>query len=102
MVKLYVDHEKLVDLSVYLSDKSIEISDLIEKMASTVESMKTAWDGLDSQVFIAKAEVYIDNLRRIQSGIYDCSSKMIGKETRYANAFVDYFSRDEKEKENQA
>jgi len=97
MVKLYVNHEKLIELSNYLNDKSLDIENLIEKMLSTVDSIQNAWDGIDSQVFIANASNYIENLRKIQAGVLGCSASMMKNENRYANAFLDYFSRYDEE-----
>ena len=97
MVKLYVDHEKLTDMSNFLSDNAMKMDALIEKMLTTVDSISNSWDGLDAQIFIANASEYIENLKLIQNGLVSYSARMIKNENRYAQAFLDYFSRFDKE-----
>ena len=92
MAKLFVDHEELINLSKYLFEKSQKFEDLIAKMDSTVESITTAWDGIDAQTFIANARSYINNLRIIELGLVDCSQKMTSNETRYLQALQEYFN----------
>jgi uncharacterized protein YukE len=97
MTRLYVDHDKLIDLSQKLYDKSDEIGEVIKKMYSTVEKIDEAWDGPDSMIFRAQAGEYIENLQRIQFEVMNCSDKMLKNENRYTKAFIDYFSKFEKE-----
>ena len=52
MVRLYVNHDKLIDLSQYLYDKSNEMGELLKKMYGTIEKIDSAWDGPDSMVAV--------------------------------------------------
>ena len=101
MVRLYVDHDKLIDLSQYLYDKSNEMGELLKKMYSTVEKIDSAWDGPDSMTFRANAGEYIENLQNVHAQIYNCSDGMLKHETRYNNAFVEYFEKIKEEEEKE-
>ena len=99
MVRLYVNHDKLIDLSQYLYDKSNEMGELLKKMYGTIEKIDSAWDGPDSMIFRSNAGKYVENLQKVQEQIYGCSDGMLKHETRYNKAFVDYFSRIQEEEE---
>ncbi len=99
MVRLYVDHDKLIDLSQYLYDKSNEMGELLKKMYSTIEKINSAWDGPDSMIFRSNAGKYVENLQQVQDQIYNCSDGMLKHETRYNDAFVKYYTKLQEEEE---
>ena len=100
MTRIYVEHEKLVEMGEFLTDKSIEIGELLEKMQSTVESISNGWDGQDAFLFKVNASNYIENLQRVEVGLSNCSGGMLKNESRYAKAVYDYLSSFKKEKDD--
>lgn len=90
---LYVDHEKLGELSKYFLDKSEEMEKLLKKMNITISAIRASWNGDDSEAFIKNATSYVKNLAKFQENLNDYGIEAGSKESGYNTVLQNYFDK---------
>lgn len=88
MTVVSVDYSKLNNYASFLSQKEAEFNALRKEIESLISTVNSNWSGVDSDVFVAKAEVYVNGLAIVTKEFNEYSSFLKTKSSDYNDAIA--------------
>ncbi len=88
MTNVSVDYSKLNDYATFLANKEVEFNALRKEIESLISSINSNWGGIDSEVFIAKANAYINGLALVTKEFSEYSNFLKTKSKDYNEAIA--------------
>ena len=71
-----VDYKELENAGNKLKKEGENLDKEVDNLLKVLEKVKTSWTGVDSDVFIGKAEAYFKNIKQISGSIDEFSNFM--------------------------
>lgn len=83
MTKIVVSFGKMSNYSSSLNSKREEFNSITTDMKKIVESLRTAWVGVDSTKFRENATNYLNNLKVVENSLAEACSEVSSQNNLY-------------------